>query len=200
MVFLWPLKLPSAPFPLYCLPSGCLPMLGWRRRACGAQLAWPEPVLPPWGSSSLGSPSGCSRTNMQFFWVAREEERDPQGSPGSGRSWPGSSRQDLGVKNVGPRDSQTWNQGSSYSSSLSISFFACKMEIRGVPPWRAWEGSSEHVCDMPRARGYVRIPLRVRATGCGLRLRCAGLIVLQHVGSSWDRIKPVSPALAGRLP
>ena len=102
---------------------------------------------------------------MHIVGAVREEERDPQGSPGSGRSWPGSSRQDLGVKNVGPRDSQTWNQGSSYSSSLSISFFACKMEIRGVPPWRAWEGSSEHVCDMPRARGYVRIPPRVRATG-----------------------------------
>lgn len=39
---------------------------------------------------------------------------------GVGGVWPGSSRQDLGVKNVGPRGSQTWNQGSSYSRALSV--------------------------------------------------------------------------------
>lgn len=55
---------------------------------------------------------------------------------GVGGVWPGSLRQDLGVKNVGPRGSQTWNQGSSYSSSLSISFFTYKMEVWGVAPWR----------------------------------------------------------------
>ena len=75
--------------PLYCLPSGCLPMLGWRRRACGAQLAWPEPVLPLWGSSSLGSPSGCSRTNIQFFWVAVHGTLH---SGSSGIFWRGGSR------------------------------------------------------------------------------------------------------------
>ena len=41
---------------------------------------------------------------------------------------------------------------------------------------------------------------RMGSRVCGLRLRCAGLVALQPVGSSWDRIKPVSPALAGRLP
>lgn len=67
LVFLWPLKLPSAMFPSHRRPSGCLPTSSRRQGPGESQLAWPESVLPLWGSSSLGSPSGHGRTNIQFF-------------------------------------------------------------------------------------------------------------------------------------